>query len=71
MTAVAVHPITLCGSGKRTEPVTFSSVVIIITIMIYTAATPLITALQKGVLIGFTPIKFSVIPSSVAPPEIL
>jgi hypothetical protein len=71
MTAVAIHPITFCGSGKRTEPVTFSLVVIsIITIMIGTAATPLITALQKSALIGLTPIKFNATPSSVAPAKI-
>jgi hypothetical protein len=62
ITAVAIHPIlsyTPCGSGKQTEPVTFSLVVIsIITIVIGTAARPLITALQKSALIGLTALSF-------------
>jgi len=49
ITPVATHPIACCKAGNRTPPVIFLLVVIsIITIMIGTAATPLIAALQHS-----------------------
>ena len=71
MTAVELHPTTFCRNGSLSVPVTFGLAVIsIITTMIGTAATPLITALQKSALIGSIEVKFNAIPSSVAAPKV-
>jgi len=71
MTAVETHPSTLCRNGSLSAPVTFGLAVIgIITTMIGTAATPLITALQKSALIGSIEVKFNATPSSVAVPKL-
>jgi hypothetical protein len=65
--AVASHPSPLSHSPRANSPMTFRrEAMSMIIAMIGTAATPLMTALQKSALIGSSGEKFMAAPTSVA-----